>query len=134
MSGDSANAYDQYRKIAVLTARPEKLLLMLYDGLVIDLIKAKQAIGQHDPATAHTYLIKGQDILTELIRTLNMKYEISTNLYQLYDYLRQRLIRANVKKDAAIIEEVLKIVTGLRATWADAAEQVLVGDDHAREA
>ncbi len=134
MSGDSANAYDQYRKIAVLTARPEKLLLMLYDGLVIDLIKAKQAIGQHDPATAHTYLIKGQDILTELIRTLNMKYEISTNLYQLYDYLRQRLIRANVKKDAALIEEVLKIVTGLRATWADAAEQVLVGDDHAGEA
>jgi flagellar protein FliS len=134
MSAASANAYNQYRTIAVTTASPEKLLLMLYDGLVIDLKQAKQAIEQRDPATAHTYLIKGQDIITELMRTLNMKYEVSANLYRLYDYLRRRLIRANVKKDAAIIEEVLKIVTGLRATWAAAAAQVLVGDDHAREA
>jgi flagellar protein FliS len=128
MSAASANAYNQYRTIAVTTASPEKLLLMLYDGLVIDLKQAKQAIEQRDPATAHTYLIKGQDIITELMRTLNMKYEVSANLYRLYDYLRRRLIRANVKKDAAIIEEVLKIVTGLRATWAAAAAQVLVGD------
>ena len=127
MYGGSANAFNQYRKIAVTTAGPEKLLLMLYDGLVINLIKAKQAIEQHDPAAAHTFLIKGQDIITELIRTLNMNYEISANLYRLYDYLRRRLITANVRKDTAIIEEALEILTGLRATWATAAEQVPSG-------
>ena len=74
MSGDSANAYNQYRKIAVTTARPEKLLIMLYDGLVIDLKQAKQAIERHDPATAHTYLLKGQNIITQLMATLKMEY------------------------------------------------------------
>ena len=121
-------------KIAVTTARPEKLLLMLYDGLVINLIKAKQAIERHDPATAHTYLMKGQDIITQLMATLKMDYEISANLYRLYDYLRRRLIAANVRKDAAIIEEILGIATGLRASWAAAAEQVQAGDDRARQA
>jgi flagellar protein FliS len=134
MYGGSANAYNQYRQIAVTTANPEKLLLMLYDGLVINLIKAKQAIEQHDPATAHTYLMKGQNIITELMATLKMQYGISANLFRLYDYLRRRLIAANVRKDAAIMEEVLGIATGLRATWATAAGQVLVGDDHARKA
>ncbi|MGD0622014.1 MAG: flagellar export chaperone FliS [Thermacetogeniaceae bacterium] len=134
MYGDSANAYNQYRQIAVTTARPEKLLLMLYDGLVIYLKQAKQAIEQHDPATAHTFLMKGQDIITELMATLKMNYEISTNLYRLYDYMRRRLIAANVRKDAAIIEEILGIATGLRASWAAAAEQVQAGDYRARQA
>jgi flagellar protein FliS len=134
MYGASANAYNQYRQIAVTTANSEKLLLMLFDGLVIDLKQAKQAIERHDPATAHTYLMKGQNIITELMATLRMQYEISANLYQLYDYLRRRLIEANIRKDSVIVEEILGIVTGLRATWATAAGQVLAEADYAREA
>jgi flagellar protein FliS len=131
MYGDSANAYNQYRQVAVTTARPEKLLLMLYDGLVTSLKKAKLAIEQHDPATAHAYLMKGQDIITELMSTLKMNYEISANLYRLYDYMRRRLITANIRKDAAIVVEILGMATGLRASWAIAAEKVQAGEDHA---
>jgi flagellar protein FliS len=134
MYGGSANAYNKYRQIAVTTASPEKLLLMLYDGLVIDLKQGKQAIERRDPATAHTYLMKGQNIVTQLMSTLKMDYEISANLYRLYDYMRRRLIAANVKKDAAIVEEILGMATGLRASWAAASEQVQAGDDRAREA
>ncbi len=134
MSAQLSDAYNQYRRVAVSTARGEKLLLMLYDGLILDLKQAKQAIGQKDPATAHTYLMKSQEIILELMRTLRMEYEISAKLFSLYDYLRRRLAMANTRKDAAVIEEVLKIVTGLRAAWAAAAEQVMISDGHARQA
>jgi flagellar protein FliS len=127
MSVATSNAFNQYRKVAVTTARGEKLLLMLYDGLILDLKQAKQAIEQKDPAAAHTFLIKSQEIVAELMRTLRMEYEVSAKLFSLYDYLLRRLAKANTRKDAAIIEEALKIVTGLRSAWAAAADQVLAG-------
>jgi flagellar protein FliS len=131
MYADAENAYNQYRKTAVMTASGDKLLLMLYDGLVTDLKKAKQAVEQRDPASAHTLLIKGQNIITELMRTLKMEYAISTDLYRLYDYLRRRLIRANVKKDPAIVEEALGMAIGLRNTWMAAASRVRAGEKNA---
>lgn len=123
MHADLENAYSQYRTTAATTARPPKLLLMLYDGLVLALKQAQRALEQQDLSNTHGFLMKGQNIITELMSTLKMEYEISLNLYRLYDYLRQRLITANTKKDPAIIEEVLGMVKELRAAWAAAAEQ-----------
>jgi flagellar protein FliS len=134
MYADAENAYNQYRRTAIMTASGDKLLLMLYDGLVTDLKKAKQAIEQKDPAGAHTFLMKGQNIITELMRTLKMEYAISTDLYRLYDYLRRCLIRANIKKDPAIVEEVLDMAAGLRTTWMAAASQARAGEKNAGNA
>lgn len=122
MFSASANAYDQYRVTAVQTASPGKLLLMLYDGLILALRQAKQALEKKDAAEAHRCLVKGQDIFSELMSTLNMDYEISGYLYKIYDYLKQRLIEANVRKEAGIIDEVLAFVTDLRNTWASIIE------------
>ncbi len=123
MNANRMNPYNQYRMTSVQTANPEKLLLMLYDGLVVCLKQAKQAIEERKMDQAHTSLIKSQDIITELMNTLNMDYDISENLYKLYDYQRQQLIEANNKKDAEIIEQVLNFVSDLRQTWAQAVEQ-----------
>ena len=123
MNANRMNPYNQYRMTSVQTANPEKLLLMLYDGLVVCLKQAKQAIEERKMDQAHTSLIKSQDIITELMNTLNMDYDISENLYKLYDYQRQQLIEANIKKDAEIIEQVLNFVSDLRQTWAQAVEQ-----------
>lgn len=109
--------YNQYRKIAVQTAGPGKLLLMLYDGLVLFLKKAVRAVEAGDIGEAHNYLIKAQDIITELMCTLNLNYDIAKNLFQLYDYLKGRLVEANLKKDSSIVGDVLSFVTELRDTW-----------------
>jgi len=127
VSPELENAYNQYRTTAIATARPEKLLLMLYDGLALDLKQARRALEQKDPASAHGWLVKGQNIITELMSTLKMEYEISLDIYRLYDYLRRRLITANIKKEPEIIEEVLNIVEELRAAWATAARQTPAG-------
>lgn len=122
MKANNKNPYNQYRMTSVQTASPGKLLLMLYDDLVVGLKQAKQAIKEKRMGQAHTSLIHSQDILTELINTLNMDYEISENLYTLYDYQKQLLIQANIKKDAEIVEQMLDSVCDLRQTWAQAVE------------
>lgn len=116
------NAYNQYRTAAVQTANPGKLLLMLFDGLVVALKQAKTSVEKSDHQESNRLLMKGQDILSELMATLNMDYEISASLYSLYDYLRQRLMQANISKDVAVIEEVLGFAIELRSTWADAVK------------
>ncbi len=123
MYSTGVNAYNQYRTTAVQTARPGKLLLMLYDGLILSLKQARQCIEQGILSEAHHHLIKAQEIITELMCTLNMDYEISANLYQLYDYFKRRLIQANIRKDARVIDEVLSFVTELRDTWESVIRQ-----------
>ncbi|MDA8233939.1 MAG: flagellar export chaperone FliS [Clostridia bacterium] len=120
----NSNPYAQYKQTAVQTASPEKLLLMLYDGAIKFLNQAKVAMDTRNIEESNKYIIKTQDIISELIVTLNMEYEISHNLHGIYDYLNRRLIQANIKKDPEILEEVLNHITELRQTWAEAAINV----------
>ena len=118
-----AQVYNQYRKTTVETMTPTKLLLMLYDGALNSLRSAAKAVDEKDMNIAHSQLIKVQDIVAELMSTLNMEYEISNQLYALYDYMFQRLVEANTAKDKAIIEEVYQFLSELRDTFAQAADE-----------
>ncbi len=60
----------------------------------------------------------------ELRSTLDTSYEISNNLMSLYDFMRERLIDANIRKDTKPIDEALEIMTELRDTWKEAMKQV----------
>jgi flagellar protein FliS len=118
------NPYQQYRQQQVNTATPDKLLIMLYDGAIRFCSQAKMAIENKQFEQSHVNLTKAQNIIVEFMTTLNMDYEISQNLYSLYDYLYNRLVEANIKKDTAIIDEVVGFLTDLRKTWAEAAAKL----------
>ena len=115
------NPYQQYRQQQVNTATPDKLLLMLYDGALRFCQQAKKAVENKEMEQAHINLTKAQNIIVEFMTSLNMDYEISRNLYSLYEYLYNRLVEANIQKDTAIIDEVMDFLTDLRKTWAEAA-------------
>ncbi|NLJ73214.1 MAG: flagellar export chaperone FliS [Syntrophomonadaceae bacterium] len=115
-----AQAYNQYKKTTVETVSPGKLLIMLYDGLLKNINMAKNAIDSNDFNLAHNNIIKAEDIVVEFMSTLDMSYEISKNLYSLYDFMMNRLIEANLAKDKAILEEVESLVEDLRDTWQEA--------------
>lgn len=119
----NAIAYDQYKKTSIETLSPGKLLVMLYDGAIKNVDTAKKAIADHDLNIAHQQLVNAQDIITELMCTLNMEYEISHNLYSLYDYLQYRLVQANLTKDVQILDEVRTFLVDLRNTWEEAAKK-----------
>lgn len=115
-----AYAKQAYQNNQVNTAPQKKLIIMLYDGAIKNLKLSKLAIEEKDIEKTNKYLIKAQDIIMELMTTLNLESggEVAENLYQLYDYMYTKLIRANIDKDINSIIEVEKYMKELRDTWA----------------
>ena len=111
-----------YENQQIETASPEQLLLMLYDGAIRFLNEALRAMRDEDWETYNAKLIKTQNIVSELMASLDMKLagELGQNLFKLYDYLHYRLVQANMKKDVDMVDEVLKHLKDLRVTWAEA--------------
>ncbi|QEA00647.1 flagella export chaperone FliS [Lysinibacillus fusiformis] len=110
-------AQNTYKQNSVTTASPGELTLMLYNGCLKFLNKAKQAIQEKNIQEKNTNLIKAQAIISELMATLNMDIEISKQMLPLYEYMNHRLVEANIQNDLAIIEEVEGLVTEFRDTW-----------------
>lgn len=111
------NAVYQYQQNSIMTATPEELTLMLYNGCIKAIRFAKLSIEDKDYEKTNVYICKAEAIIRELRATLDMKYEIAKNLYDLYSYFLDRLIEANVKKDIDMLNEVEGFVADLRDTW-----------------
>ncbi|MBU5436598.1 flagellar export chaperone FliS [Tissierella sp. MSJ-40] len=118
------NALNQYKQNAVLTATPEELTLMLYDGGIKFMNIGKYSIENKDLEKAHSSLIRAQDIIMELNASLNMDYPISNDLRSLYDFVLDKLIAANINKDTKPIDEALEVMTDMRDTWKDVMKQI----------
>lgn len=107
-----------------MTATPEELTLMLYNGAIKFVNIAKLSIENKNIKKAHEALIRAQDIIIELNATLNMDYEISKNLRSLYEFILDRLVDANIKKEIEPLDEVLELLTELRDTWKEVIVKV----------
>ena len=116
----------QYQQSSVFTATPEELTLMLYNGCIKAIRFAGVSVDEKNYEKANYYICKAEAIIRELRNTLDMKYEISENLYNLYTYFLNRLIEANVKKDNSILEEVLHFVEEIRDTWSQAMKDARI--------
>lgn len=113
----AANACESYVENGVLTANPAELTLMLYDGCIKFLKQARLFIDRNDINKAHNAFVRAQDIITELVNSLNMGYGISENLVSIYEYMLNQIINANVEKNAALTEPVIELLVDLRDTW-----------------
>ena len=109
--------YAAYNNSKILTATPAELTLMLYDGAIKFTNIAIMAIEKKDIQKAHTNIIKTERIIIEFQSTLDEKYPVSKDFNVVYSYLIRRLREANIKKDAEILEEVLKHLRTMRDTW-----------------
>ncbi|WP_434564551.1 flagellar export chaperone FliS [Thermoanaerobacterium thermosaccharolyticum] len=116
--------YLEYKRNSIMTASPEELVMMLYSGIIRFVNEAKQAIDDKNIERAHNSITRAQDIVLELMSTLDMKYDISKNLYSIYDYISRRLIEANLKKDKVALDEVESLISDLKDTWGKAMDKV----------
>nr|WP_072870513.1 flagellar export chaperone FliS [Desulfofundulus thermosubterraneus] len=114
------NPYRQYLENAVLTADPGRLTLMLYTGAVKFIHQARDCLAARDIPGAHRACLRAQDIIVYLLETVNREMEIGKNLFALYDYMYRRLVEANVKKEAAVLDEVAGLLEELADTWEQA--------------
>ena len=118
--------YTKYQESQTLTADPGTLVLMLYDGGIAALKRAKQMLEapsyRHDEFSKE--IVKAQNIVMELIASLNFDAgEIAQNLWRLYEYMVWQLRRADFQKDPNLIEDVLSHLTSLHEAWQQIVEQ-----------
>ncbi len=109
-----------YFETQVTTTSQGHILLMLYDGAVKFLTQAKERMAAKDYAGKGNLISSAIDIINELAGSLNAEKggDLAANLNQLYFYCNKRLFTANLKMDPAPIDEVIKILTGLRSAYA----------------
>ena len=90
---------------------------MLYEGAIKFCNIAIMGIEQKDIEKAHINIIKANNIIMEFQITLDHKYPVAQEFENVYVYIYNRLVEANIKKDKEIVEEVLLHLRGLRDTW-----------------
>ena len=120
----SRNAANRYRSIQVKTAAPGKVLVMLYDGLIRFLGEAKTAIAENDRPRAGERLDRSHRIVSELLCCLKPEHapELCEQLESVYNFCLDRIVRANLEWDIALIEEAINVLEPLRQAWRQAAE------------
>jgi flagellar protein FliS len=110
-------AYSQYNNNKVLTASPAELTLLLYEGAIKFCNVAIIGVEQKDIMKVHNNLKKAQVIIEELRATLNHKYPVAEDFENIYKYIYNLLVRANVSKKTEDIEAALVELRGMRDTW-----------------
>ena len=115
----NTNPYNQYKQTQITTANQGKLIVMLYDGAIKFLSIALDNLNPKTYDVVNNNIIKAQDIITELLLSLNMEEggEISQNLFNLYMYFKKQLLEANIKKDGEILTQIVKLLKELRDAW-----------------
>ncbi|ANU26739.1 flagellar export chaperone FliS [Planococcus versutus] len=114
------NPYQTYQQNSVMTASPQELTLMLYNGSLKFMKMAKRAMNDKNFQDKNTNIIKAQNIVQELRSTLNSEMSMSAGLEQMYEYMYNRLIEANMKNDVTALEDVEALMTDMRNTWKQA--------------
>lgn len=109
-----------YQTNSVTTAAPAELTMMLYNGALKFIKLTKQAIQEKKLDKASQYNARVQDILLELMASLNRDFPISVQFLTLYEYMYQRMVEANIKKEVEILDEMEDFFVQFRDTWREA--------------
>jgi flagellar protein FliS len=128
MTTSSPAIRGRYLADSIATASPAKLLIMLYDRLILDLTRGEQALIAGNRAEANTQLQHAQDILTELHMSLQMdEWSGAAGLAQLYTFTVTELVNANVRNDPARVAACRDLMEPLRDAWREAALAAAAG-------
>ncbi|WP_077624785.1 flagellar export chaperone FliS [Sediminibacillus massiliensis] len=109
--------YQAYQSNSVTTASPGELTLMLYNGCLKFIKHGKRGIEEKNIEMKNTNIQKAQNIIHELMVTLDQDAAITKEIMPMYDYINRRLIEANIQNDTEILDEVAGLVTEFRDTW-----------------
>lgn len=122
----SKNPFDKYKQAQVMTSTKEQLLLLMYRGAIKFLKQAIEANNQKNLSEKAVFVGKVQAIITELRATLNFdaSQEIASELERLYDFISDRLLKANQDPTSMHLEESLKILVTLNEAWEGAVSSL----------
>ena len=118
----TASLRSRYLGDSVATASPQRILVMLYDRLVLDLERAEMALDTGDRTEAAAQIQHAQDIVFELRESLRVDaWEGGPRLAALYSWMITELVQAGVKRDRNRVSACRQIAEPLRDAWRQAA-------------
>ena len=124
-----------YLRDAVLTATPEQLQLMLYDGCIRFALQARDAIEKQDYEASYEKLTRAQKIVLEMQGGLN--YDVNRDLCErvasIYGFLYRKLVDACVHRDIAAIDDAVKVLRIERQTWQILVDKVNKAREHGED-
>jgi flagellar protein FliS len=126
----TSSASEEYLRNAVLTATPEQLHLMLYDGAIRFVRQGREAMKQKEYDTSCEKFLRAQKIVTEMKAGLRpeVQPELCEQLTSIYNFVYWRLVEANLRHDHSAVEEALQILEYQRETWRLLVEKVRQGE------
>ena len=119
-----AKNLNQYTNNEVLTATPEKLMILLYDAAIQFLFKARKAIEENNPEQICNNIIGCQKILREFMKTIDLEngVEVGKHLFRFYNKLVRMLYQVNRKRDVEKLEEVINELKTVRKAFLTAID------------
>ena len=122
-------ASQAYTQSAVLSASPEQLVVMLYDGAIRFLNQAQLAMQQEKKEIARERLLRAEDIINELNNSLEVQSggEIADSLRSLYLWMKRQIMQSLIQQDPEPLSECLQQLLELREAWSSA----LLGEESA---
>jgi flagellar secretion chaperone FliS len=124
MFGSSPRGFNAYAKVGLETnissASPHKLIVMLYDGALVAILKAlthmkSGNIAEKGKAVSHAIAIIDNGLRASLDR--NAGGQIAQSLDSLYDYMSRQLLLGNLENKPEKLEEVQRLLADLRGAW-----------------
>lgn len=114
------NPYQTYQNNSILTAAPEELILMLYNGAIKFCNLASEAIDQNNISKSNDNILKAQDIISELRVILDKKYPVAQEMDRMYEFIYHLLVEANISKDKDKLSTATQFIREFRETWKEA--------------
>lgn len=118
MSTHLAASPQAYRESAILTAPPERLVVMLYDGVDRFLHQAVVTMRAGDVQTCNERLSRAEAIIDHLLTTLDMSQgEVAFQLEAIYQFCQRQIAEARIRLDPEKLEQVRALLGELREAW-----------------
>lgn len=116
----SLNPYANYKQISVSTMSPGEQVVLLFNEAIKNMRLGAKMLRDENFETAEKCTEKSKRIFDYLIKSLDRKYEISQSLYQFYSFFNREIIRAEIRRDAEVLEQTIPLVEEMRDTFSQA--------------
>ena len=113
------NGVQAYRTTNVITADPKRLVIMCYEGAIENLKIGKEKLLRDDYEGKCDALVKAQDIINELLCSLDFEKggSLADNLHSLYNYMLRRIMQGSINKDVHALTEIIDMLNELLSAW-----------------
>ncbi len=121
-----AGGPNEYLRNQILTASPEQLQMMLYDGAIRFVKQGREALEKNDLEGSFNSITRAQRVVLEMLNGLRHEInpDVCGKMASLYNFIYRRLVDGSVHKDVKALDEALRILEYQRETWAMLMEKL----------